>query len=30
VFLTPYRGRLFGEVEFARGVSPNLRPLTVA
>jgi hypothetical protein len=26
----PYRGRLFDEVEFARGVPPNLRPLTVA
>ena len=30
VFLMPYRGRLFDEVEFARGVPPNLRPLTVA
>jgi hypothetical protein len=29
-FLMPYRGRLFDEVEFARGVPPNLRPLTVA
>jgi len=26
----PYRGGLFGEVEFARGVPPNLGPLTVA
>jgi len=30
VFLVPYRGRLFDEVEFARAVPPNLRPLTVA
>jgi hypothetical protein len=30
VFLMPYRGRLFDEVEFAPGVPPNLRPLTVA
>jgi hypothetical protein len=30
VFLMPYHGRFFDEVEIARAVPPNLRPLTVA
>ncbi len=30
MFLMPYRGSLLDEVEFAREVPSNLRPLTVA